>query len=259
MKCIKVLFSIIFLSANLVLAQDNLKIQKQTAAYILINHVQASNLFDVYKGEINLEYSDNIGAQRTLDLKFYDKTVLKGIYMLDKVVGTNHYSFNLADIGLSISEGVVYRCELVDENKTRWEWSVRCVKLPADNKPEPTIQVKPIQMACQSKTSSGSLIEYYGKVSGGRGPFTFNWYILNDARTEFLNQPREDHIEAKETSMIRLDHNPAYHVLLVVTDACGNTGKQLIRVSCSPQKKKINTVVVEPIDKLQSLPDLSGK
>jgi hypothetical protein len=239
-------------------AQDNLKIQAKEPAYFNINQADASKTFNVYDGDVNLEYLDNVGSAASISLRFYNwKSELQGIYTLDKTLGSNHYSFNLEDIGLEVKDNEVYRCEFTDERKTKYEWNIRCAVKPADNLPSPSISVKPLQVACKDDLEDGNLIEFYGSVTGGRAPFVLQWYTLNEARTEFLHQPNEVQMaDAAAVSMIRIDKDPVYNVMLLVTDACGNIGKQMVRVSCNAKKKKINSIFVEPLVNMQTLSPL---
>lgn len=248
---------LLFVGSTTVQAQNNnLTVKAGQPNYIAVNQVNKSRTFNIYDGNVHLEYLDHIGQSSQLSLEIYNwKAELLGIYPMDKSLGSNHYSFNLLDMGIRFLKDDVYRCALMDENRTKFEWNLKCAEKPTDIKPLASIRVKPIQVGCSSKKGNGvSLIEFYGTVTNGRGPFTLNWYVLNEAKSQFLYQPKEEVLQETTTiSMIRVDQSPVYNVMLLVTDACGNTGKQMIQVSCSSTRKKVNTLIVEPFDNLQTI------
>jgi hypothetical protein len=104
-----------------------------------------------------------------------------------------------------------------------------------------------------------TLIDFDGRVIGGNAPYVLNWYVINEASTQFLYQPLESKLEnSNGTSTITVDKQPVYKVMLLATDACGNSGRQMVVVSCGTDTKKINTLFVEPLNNLNSIVDPIG-
>jgi hypothetical protein len=254
-----IVFVLLITAVASVTSQDNVKIRTQEPVYIDVNSAVAGQTHNIYDGIVSLEYTDHIGYQSEIALRIFDwKSQFLGTFKMDKSLGSNHYTFELKDLGIESKPGNIYRCEIIDENRTTFSWNIRDSQKPDDNKPMPTIQIKPIQVAC-GKSGKLNLAEFYGSFAGGRAPFTVNWYVLNEARTEFIYQPKEEKAEGNNLiSMIRVDSDPVYNVLLLVTDACGNTGKQMIRVSCNQEGKKVNTFMVEPLTNFQTPVPIKG-
>lgn len=234
--------------------QTNLKLQTKIPYYINVNNASGESVYDIQEGYLSLEYMDNVGITNEMELTIYNwKSEALGSFKLDKVSGLNHYSFEFTDIGIQPEVGSIYRCVIIDENKNKYEWSVRNNKRPEDNKPAPLITVNPISMNCEDP-QGGSIIQFYGSISGGKGPYVLNWYVINEGKTDFLYQPKEENVQqAGIISSIMVDKNPAYYVMVLVTDACGNVGKQMVFISCQESDKKINTIFVEPLSGLNAI------
>ena len=80
------------------LAQVNLELQTKKPFYINANSALNSQIYDIQDGFLSIEYLDNIGKAKEIILKIYDwKMQALGNYALDKSLGLNHYSFDLAD------------------------------------------------------------------------------------------------------------------------------------------------------------------
>jgi hypothetical protein len=239
---------------GMTLAQVNLKIQTKAPQYINVNTARNNEIYDIRDGFLNIEYLDNIGKTNVILLEIFDwKTERLGRFELDKSPGLNHYSFELADIGIAVETNAVFRCVVTNENKNKYEWTVREGQKPTENTPVPNITVNPIHVGC-GNVKEGNLVEFHGDISGGSAPYKLRWYVINEARTGLLYQPKDEKIiDAAIASMIIIDKNPVYNVMLLVTDACGNSGKQMVTVSCRQSDKKIHTLFVEPLEKMDML------
>ena len=139
-KYLLVFVMILMASIIRVVAQDNLKIQTKVPYYININTATTGNVFDIYDGFVSLEYMDNVGVKKEIELAVYNwKSEVLGSFKLDKVPGLNHYSFEFSNVGIPVELGSIYRCVMIDENTNKYELSVRNSKKPEDNLPEPSI------------------------------------------------------------------------------------------------------------------------
>jgi hypothetical protein len=245
---------IVFTACTIALSQDNLKIQTKVPYYINVNNAVYGHVYEIYDGFVNLEFSDNIGLAKEVELLIYNwKSEVVGNFKLDKVLGLNHYSFEFKDVGVAVEFGTIYRCVMMDETKNKFEFSLRNNKKPENDRPVPSITVKAINVSCQNP-KQGSLVEFYGNITGGRAPYVINWYVINEGKTIFLYQPKEEKIQQSGiVSAITVDKDPSYNVMLLVTDACGNVGKKMVFVSCKEENKRINTIFVEPLNGVENL------
>lgn len=226
-------------------AQLPVAINKNVPYYIDINQSQKSDIYEIHDGFLSLQYDDKFGQQKQIDLKIYNwKLELVGTFNLDKVYGLNNYNINLKDV-TPLEEGLNYLCLLTDESGIRHEWNIKESSL-AKSELQVDIFVNPLSLECSK--DEGNLVEYYGQITKGRGPYTIRWYILNESRTDFLYQPKEDQLkDPGKTSVVEVDKSPAYYVVMDVTDACGATGRKMLFMDCEEKKKIINTVFVEPL------------
>lgn len=215
--------------------------------YVNVKDYSNGGTIHVYDGMIRLEYLDDIGKDSSLELSIYDwkSEYLKGL-TFDKQLGNNRYSFSLTDLGIASTPNTLFRFEFKDENLLFYRWNVLTVDKPADNKPLVDIKVKPLNVACGA-TGKLNLTEFYGIVSGGRAPFVANWYVLDAQGKTTLYQPLQEVLYKNESAMVRIDANPDYNVMLLVTDACGNFDRKVLQIKCNASEKKLHTMFVEPV------------
>lgn len=217
----------------------------QTPLYLDLGNANKKIVHDITNGVLSLEYNDVYGRKDALALKIYNwkRTIVANV-SLSKTRGINRYSFNLETLLQNPEKNYVYYCEAVDENGGQHVLPIRLVDPPEAVAITASVFVAPTVLSCD--VSESSLVEFYGSVTGGKAPYTVNWYVLNTTRTDFLYQPREQKInQAGTTASVQLDANPDYYVLMDVTDACGAQQQQVVQVVCERGKKKINTVFFE--------------
>jgi len=216
-------------------------------AFIDVNNTKQENVFDIREGLMGITYVDHVGKSTELEIVILDwKSEPVITLKLDKVMGLNEYTIDLEEAGLDLSNGSIYTCLMKNEIEQEHRWSIR---KGANAKPgtlNPDILVKPIVGDC-SKPLEGSTIEFYGSVEKGNAPYTLNWYVMNEAKTAFIYQPKEEIInQTDEISMITVDKSPSYYVTLHISDVCGNTGTKTVRVVCENKRKNISTIFIEP-------------
>jgi hypothetical protein len=216
--------------------------------YVNLNVAEPGIIHDVSDLRLYLEYNDMYGKSKEFLFKIYDwrREVVASLRM-DKSLGMNNYSIKLDEVYSGWESNKVYTGEVKNEAGTLYKLPIRIVPLPETAPPVVSIMVNPLQIGCQDLSSS--LVEFYGEISGGKAPYTVNWYVLNNARTDFLYQPKQEIIAlAGKTALIRVDKNPDYYVVLYVKDACGKEQKQIVNLVCSNEMKKINTIFVEELN-----------
>ncbi|HTJ52993.1 MAG TPA: hypothetical protein VL443_26245 [Cyclobacteriaceae bacterium] len=218
--------------------------------YIDVNTADQLKVYEMRNGILSLQYQDQIGYSKTVALQFFNwKKELLGFFSLEKEFGLNHFSVDLTT--LSIDETQTYSCLLTDENGKKYEWYVKPV---TKNFVPVTVNIvaNPLYLTC--KTGDQSLVQFYGVVSEGRPPYTLHWYIMNESQTDFLYQPKEEEVKtAGQSSVVEVDKDPAYYVVLDVTDACGATSRKMIYMQCDVKKRGKNTLVVQPLDKFPEI------
>jgi hypothetical protein len=223
-----------------------------SASYYLDVNSNSNTTYELYDGLLSLKYYDAYGSLKSVPLKVYNwKHEEIAIYQLSKSYGLNYFRVSLGNVFTSWKENEVYTFEVSDEAGTPYQFMIKKVAPPSKEKPKVNISVDPQHVDCKGLTSS--VVNFYGEISEGKAPYKVNWYILNKDRTEFLYQPRQEIIEtAGTTPVARVDAKPDYYVMLYVKDACGNEQKQMVQLTCQSNKKKINTIFVEPIKELPS-------
>jgi hypothetical protein len=96
--------------------------------------------------------------------------------------------------------------------------------------------------------ASGNQVEFYSEIGNGKAPYVLQWYVMNNNKSEFLYQPKEEIVQhSSETSIIQVEQQPDYYVMLFVKDACGNIQQKMVHLICEEGKKVINSLFVEPI------------
>lgn len=219
----------------------------QTPLYLTLNTARESVVHDITNGVLSVEYNDVYGRKDVLALKIYNwKRAVVANVSLTKTRGINRYSFSLETLLQNPEKNHIYYCEAADENGGRYVLPIRLVDPPEAAEITASVFVSPTALNCD--LSESSLVEFYGSIVGGKAPYTVSWYVLNENRTDFLYQPREQKIARPgTTSLIQVDATPDYYVLMDVTDACGTQQQQVVRVVCERGKKKINTVFFETV------------
>ncbi len=217
--------------------QDNEGSQAKTPYYLDLNNADGKTIQTIQDEHLNIQYHDHYGTAPELALHIYNwKHEEVGTYALSKTFGLNHYTITLASVFAGWKENDVYSIEATDESRHSYSMPVRRVAPPDNAPPEVSIFVNPLNVACSDP--NGNAVEFYGKISGGKAPYTVSWYILNDSRTAFLYQPREQVIKRPGNTMVVLvDKSPDYFVMLEVKDACGNCKREW-SILCARMKRK---------------------
>ncbi|HEY3402426.1 MAG TPA: hypothetical protein VGK59_03505 [Ohtaekwangia sp.] len=222
----------------------------ETAYYFDISRGNSLAIHDVKEGSLNIQYQDLYGRSKDIPLLIYNaKNEMVGNFTLSKTYGLNHFRINIGQLFSSWPEDEIYACRTRDEMGNKYELLIR-KRTSVTEEPEVNIFVNPLSVSCND--FEGNVVDFYGTITGGKAPYTVNWYVLNDAKSEFLYQPREEVITRPgRTMVINVDKNPDYYVMVLVTDACNKETKQMVHLTCQDEKNKVNTLFVEP---LKSLP-----
>jgi hypothetical protein len=210
---------------------------------INLNSSQAGLIFEP---KLNIQYYDSYGEKESLSLKVYNtRREPVGEYSVHKDFGANYYTIQIESIFASWPVDEMYSIELTNEVNAVNVLLLKKIAPPKVEGPQVNILVNPIRMKCE-KSEPGT-VEFYGQISGGKTPYTTNWYILNQSRTNLMYQPRQDVIvRPGNTPVVTVDATPEYVVVLNVVDACGNEATQQVVVTCDTKEKKINTLFIEP-------------
>lgn len=193
---------------------------------------------------LHVQYADVYGHAAFINLALFDwKRLPVAVIRLDKSYGLNNYTIDLRQFVKELSTNAVYMGELVDEAGKKYQLPIK-LSLPEVPPPGIDIIIDPSRVECSG--INASLADFYAQISGGRAPYTLEWYVLNSTGTELLYQPREDVMaEPGRSSSITVDAQPEYSVALFVKDACNSMVKKMVTLSCSRNKKKFNTLFVE--------------
>jgi len=234
--------------------QDTNTSPAKTPYYLDLNSADGKTVQTIQDERLNIQYHDHYGTAPELTVRIYNwKREEVGTYALSKTFGLNHYTITLASVFAGWKEGDVYSIEATDESRRNYTIPVRKIAPPDNAPPDVSIFVNPLHVACTDP--NGNTVEFYGKISGGKAPYTVSWYILNDSRSALLYQPREQVIKRPgNTMVVRVDKSPDYYVMLEVKDACGNSQRRMVNLICEDEKKKVNTVFLETIDPVRELP-----
>jgi len=220
--------------------------QTKTAYYFDINKASALAVHELQEPSLNIQYDDRYGTSPEVRLVLLNwKRERVATYTLSKSFGLNHFKINLGQVFEAWREGDVYTCTLTDEMKNSYELLIK-KNTSVTNPPEVDIFSNPISLSC--KQPGSNLVDFYGTIRGGKAPYTVNWYVVNEAKTGFLFQPRTEIIERPGNSMaVRVDSNPSYYVMMVVVDACQKEAKKMVYLTCKTTDKNVNTIFVEPL------------
>jgi hypothetical protein len=229
--------------------------EAKNATFFDINADEPGTIHPLYSAALNIQYHDMFGQSNEIALTVANaKGEIVSSYALSKTYGINLFKIDLGSLYESWKEKDIYTFSLVDEMGRSRKILLK-KSLPLSEEITLGILVNPVHMDCEAM--AGNLVDVYGSIEGGKAPYEVNWYIMNEARNEFLYQPREQQIQRPgNTAVIRIDKNPAYHVMMLVRDACGKEQKQMVLVTCTESKKKVNTLFVEPLKKLPEQPIL---
>jgi hypothetical protein len=242
-----VVFGVCFLNTSSI-AQGTFSESKKNPFYIDLNSSRPDKVFDVQLDMLYIQYSDSYGTTNDISLEIYNwKRDVVATVDLQKVYGINHFNIPLNSFYNNWEMNKIYLCELKDESGRKYQLPIRPVFPPDKVDPLIDIIVNPISFDCEK--FSGNTVEFYAKIDGGKSPYKANWYVLNNQRTDFLYQPKEESIpKAGYTSVIHVDKNPDYYVMLVVQDACGGIQQKMVHMVCKDKDKAVNSLFVEPLD-----------
>lgn len=202
---------------------------------------------------MGIKYFDKYGRAKNIELKIYDWKHAEVVRLqLDKMYGLNYYTVDLNNFSNNWNPDELYLCEMHDENQRKYEWPMKLLRKSDKNLLAINILVNPLILTCDDL--SENLVEFYGEVENGKAPYNLQWYVMNSKRSEFLYQPKEETVQhGDQTSMIQVDQQPDYYVLLFVKDACGNMQQKMVNLICEEGKKRINSLFVEPMQLPQAL------
>ncbi|MFM7858941.1 MAG: hypothetical protein ACKO96_45200 [Flammeovirgaceae bacterium] len=216
--------------------------------YINLNDAPRQKVYEIYEKKLGLEYHDHFGQWKEVPLTIKNwKNEIVVQMKLEKSFGLNHHLINLDNYSSKWELNKIYFIEMLFEQNEKIELQFKLVENLVKTPPSIDVVVNPVQFSCDLQSSK--LIEFYGVVSGGRAPYTVQWYILNSAKNDFLYQPKQEIISTGKTSLIKVDKSPSYYVVIYVMDACGGLEKKMVYVACDNSKNKINTIFVEPLNK----------
>lgn len=191
-----------------------------------------------------LSYQDRYGTDEHLTLTFtnqYGRRV--GQYRMPKGFGSNQHPLDLRSVGVILTDSP-YLLSFTDE------WGTSChipFRVVVSEAPAPTVHIEADALSLDCASSEGNVVNYYGKVQGGKAPYEAVWRVLDSSGRE-LYQPRTDQLSKKgRTPMVVVESRPTYYVLLEVRDACGETAQQVVNVQCNGDLEKSNTLFVKPI------------
>jgi hypothetical protein len=242
-----------FLSAfGYALAQE-----KKSLLYVDINSSSSSTVYETWDQRVGIQYTDQMGHSQALPLTIFDGSKKKVAEVtLAKTKGLNHFILNLNELKIASAIGKTYSFRLLAENGKLFEFLVKIVPPSEKQPPVVALSFNPVQLSCAA--GSSQLIEFLGDVTSAVLPYKASWYVLNEARSSLLYQPRQETITRQNTiSSINVDKTPNYYVTLFVTDACGRTSQKTVFVKCQNGTKNISTLNIEPLDKA-SLDKLNG-
>ncbi|MEJ1241748.1 hypothetical protein WBG78_26625 [Chryseolinea sp. T2] len=234
-----------------IMAAGQSSVNSETQLYIDINKVNKKTVSDIKDEVLGLQYMDAYGQLKSIRLKVYDwKRTQAAELELAKSRGQNHYRLNLNQILPGREKDVIYTLSFVDEAGKEYKILVRFIDLKKTSEVTCNITVNPKYIHCDDELE-GSLIEFLGNTSKGKAPYTVSWYVLNDSRTKFLFQPREQILERPGlTPSIMVDKQPDYYVIMTVKDSCGGEEHQVVHVVCENGQKRINTVFFESVQEM---------
>lgn len=233
-------------------AQTNAVEEKPVAFYIDLNNIKEGEVYDAQVDIMGLMYTDKFGKWNDIPLQIYNwkQEKIAGV-TLQKTFGLNYFTLKLNELYPDWEMDKIYICELFDESGRKYVLPIKPVSPPEKKGPDIDLLINPISLKCERIKSidQDNMIEFYGSIEGGKPPYKVSWFVLNDQRTDFLYQPKEERItKAGHTAFIQVDKDPDYYVLFVVEDGCGSVKEKMVHMMCEERQKKINTVFVEPLN-----------
>jgi hypothetical protein len=219
--------------------------------YLDLNKATNLSTVKISDDVLSLQYHDAYGRRSEFPVNIYNwKREQVASVVLTKSAGLNHYAIRLQDLPVTWKKDETYSCEATDEVGKKYSFSFRLVA-PPKKEIVASIFVNPRHLKCNDP--EGNLVEFYGEVTGGKAPYTVNWYILDQHRSDLLYQPKEESISRPgNTAVVQVDKSPDYYVIFAVRDACGNEQHQVVNLVCEKGKKKINTLFFESIQEFQN-------
>jgi hypothetical protein len=223
-----------------------------SAYFIDINNGNNGVVYDIASASLNLQYYDKVGKENTLPLTVFNwESDEIASFIITKSFGQNHFRINLGETFSSWKTGDVYRCELRDENGQKYRILLKKTEMKTQDL-DVDLKMNPIRLDCENL--SGNLVEFFATIQGGKPPYIANWFIMDESKNNLLYQPGKQEISSQgKSGTVRVESNPNYYVMILVTDACGNEKKEMIYLVCEKKKKKINTLFVEPLNELPQI------
>jgi hypothetical protein len=222
--------------------------EKTEPFYLDISSSRQDKVAEVQLDMLGIHYADSYGKWSEIPLKIFNWKREEVISVnLQKSFGANYFKVPLTKLYSNWEMDKIYSCEMKDESGRKYSLLIRPVLPPKKQDPVIDIVVNPISFKCDDINSN--LVEFYAEVTGGKAPYKANWYVLNGTRTKLLYQPKEQTIEKPGlTSVIEVDKNPVYYVMLVLIDACGGMQQKMVELTCKKDETGVNSVFVEPIN-----------
>ncbi|MBL3655114.1 hypothetical protein [Fulvivirga sediminis] len=211
--------------------------------YIDLNNSDPSKVYQIIDGECHIKYFDKEGKDDFLNVTVFNwKHEKVANYSFGKTYGLNHYLVKMD----WLVPNQIYFIEAIAEGGQSFQMVIQGtekLKLPL---PHAEIIVNPLALSCEPEADSS--VEYYVDISGGRSPYEAQWYVMDEHMVKLLYQPRKEIInEEGKGMMVVVDKSPSYHVLLKLTDACGNELKRMVSISCGEKDKVFHSIFVEPV------------
>jgi hypothetical protein len=242
--CLMVLLT----QATKVAAQEKEREKEKEIYYLDFNTSQEKNIHDITNLTLGLQYRDAYGKWEDMLVEIYSwRRELVATLALDKAFGMNTYKINLKDVYDGWKTGDLYFCRFKDEAGKKYGLAFRIVAPPEFPSPVVNILVNPLRPECDEGPEVSS-VEFLADIKGGMAPYNLKWYVLNDSRTDFLYQPREEKLKTSgKSSSITVNTDPSYYVVLYVEDNCGNVEQRAVNLVCQNSRKKINTIFAEKV------------
>lgn len=220
-----------------------------SCSYVNVNQLYPHKVLELHRAVVCFEYEDLYGRDSTLQMTFYDwRRKQIAALKVPKHYGKNAYSLNLQQLGLAYN-GEHFTLEVINETGRPMESVFKLVPPPDMPDPEVEIFVNPVSLQCGAP--KGNLIDFYGKIKGGKAPYEVEWTVTNGAQSSLLYRPGKVTVrEPGTTPAVQVDHTPSYYVQLLVTDACGSQGRQIVHVRCQNQEDKANSLLFQPVPSL---------
>lgn len=213
--------------------------------YIDINNAGTS-MYEFVGNVISLQFYDAYGVREELPIVVSSSgSGVRKTLRLFKEHGVNHFGIDLSK-HFSFHVNDIFSFAMEDDKGEVYRWYARSVEAPKTNlNAEILVNVKSVQ--CGQEL--GNLVEFYGEIAGGSPPYEVNWYVVDEARTQFLYQPRTVSVPGSDvTPVLIVDKKPVYMVLMTVIDRCGTFARKMIIMRCEDPGKNASTIFIEPRD-----------